>query len=95
VTSPSAEHIFNDLAGILRHFNGREYSGPIGPQTLFFGDLGMVSIDAIVLAETLEQFYGRKFAFQQFLAGVGRQGVRDIALGELVEFLHQQFSAPT
>jgi acyl carrier protein len=90
MTSRTPEQILDDLTGILRNFNGREYSGEIGAKTLFFGDLGLVSIDAIVLAETLEQFYGRKLPFNQFLASVGQQGVRDIEIRELVHFLHQQ-----
>jgi acyl carrier protein len=87
------EQILNDLTRILRNFNGREYSGPLGPQTLFFSDLGMVSIDAIVLAETLEKHYGRKFPFQQFLAAVGQHGVRDIEVGELAAFLHRHLES--
>jgi len=90
MNTQTPEQILDDLTGILRHFNGREYSGDIGPKTLFFGDLGLVSIDAIVLAETLEQFYGRKLPFNEFLATVGRQGARDIEVGELVHFLQQQ-----
>jgi acyl carrier protein len=86
----TANQILDDLAGILRNFNGREYSDDIGPKTLFFGDLGLVSIDAIVLAETLEQLYGRKLPFNEFLTSVGQQGVRDIEVGELVHFLQQQ-----
>jgi acyl carrier protein len=86
------EQILADLAAMVRDFNGREYSGEVGPHTLFFGDLGMVSIDAVVLAETVERFYGRKIAFGQFLAGVSREGVRDIELGELAAFLHDQLS---
>ena len=83
------QRILDDLAGIARNFNGKEYSGDIGPETLFFADLGMVSIDAVILAETLEQHYGRPLPFQQFLADLGRRGARDVSIGELVEFLHR------
>ncbi len=86
------EQILGDLRTLLRDFNGREYSGDIGPRTLFFGDLGMVSIDAVLLAETLEQHYQRAFPFSQFLAEVGSQGIRDIELGELAAFLHQEMN---
>ena len=55
--------------------------------TLFFGDLGMVSIDAVMLAETLEQRYGRKFPSPEFLAELGRRGAQDLEVGELVQFL--------
>lgn len=88
------DQVLQDLAGILRNFNGREYSGPLGAETLFFGELGMGSIDAVVLAETLESFYGRKFPFQQFLAAVGRDGVCDIAVGQMAAFLHRHLTAP-
>jgi acyl carrier protein len=83
------EQIMNDVAGILRNFNGREYFDPIGPQTRFFGDLGLASIDAVVLGETLEEHYGRKLPFHLFLADLGRRAERDMPLGELVAFLHR------
>jgi acyl carrier protein len=86
--STTAE-IFADLADILRDWDGREYSGDLTPGTLFFGDLGMASIDAIVLAETLERHYDRKLPFNAFLADLGRRGARDLSVGELVEFLHR------
>lgn len=89
------EQIQSDVAGILRNFNGREYSGPIGPQTCFFGDLGLASIDAVVLGETLEEHYGRKIPFHLFMADLGRRAVRDIRLGELIDFLHQHLNATT
>jgi len=89
------EQILNEVADILRNFNGREYSGDIGPETLFFGDLGLASIDAVVLGETLEEHYGRKLPFHLFMADLGRRKVRDIPLGELVAFLHQHLNAST
>ncbi len=89
MSAPEYEQVLAHLAELLRNFNGREYSGDIGPQTLFFADLGMMSIDAVVLAETLEQQYGRRFPFPRFLAGLSAQGAEDMAVGELAEFLWQ------
>ncbi len=83
------EDILADLAGILRNFHGREYSGDIGPQTRFFADLGLASIDAVVLGETLEEHYARSLPFHEFMADLGRRKVRDIELGELAGFLHR------
>jgi acyl carrier protein len=91
MSAPTPEKILDDLAGILRQFNGREYSGPIRSETLFFADLGMASIDAVVLAETLEHHYGRKFPFQLFLSELGREGARDLQLGRLAAFLHRHW----
>jgi acyl carrier protein len=88
----SREQILDDLAGILRNFHGREYSGAIGPQTLFFGDLGLASIDAVVLGETIEEHYGRKLPFHEFMAELGRRSARDIELGELAGFLQRHLN---
>jgi acyl carrier protein len=93
MTSPTRERILHDLCALLRDFNGKEYSGNIGSQTMLFADLGLVSIDAVILAETLEQFYKRQFSFTQFLAEIGREGIRDIELGRLVAFLDDQMTA--
>lgn len=90
--TPSQDAILEDLRGILSDFNGKEYSGEIGPKTLFFADLGLVSIDAVILAETLETTYGRRFDFGEFLTGLRERGVRDIEIGELVAFLRDQMA---
>jgi acyl carrier protein len=87
------EQIMADLAGMLSNFHGHEYSGAIGPRTLFFGNLGLASIDAVVLGETIEEHYGRKIPFNEFMADLGRRSVRDIELGELVNFLHRHLSS--
>jgi acyl carrier protein len=90
MTSRTPEKILQDLRTLFREFNGKEYSGEIGPNTLFFGDLGMASIDAVVLAETLERLYNRSFPFGQFVSEVSQEGIRDFELGELAAFLHRQ-----
>jgi acyl carrier protein len=86
------DQILRDVANILRNFHGREYSEEIDANTKFFGDLGLASIDAVVLGETLEEHYGRKLPFHLFMADLGRRAVRDIPLGELVNFLHQHLN---
>jgi acyl carrier protein len=81
--------ILDDLATILRNFQGREYSGPIGHDTRFFGDLGLASIDAVVLGETLENHYGKPLPFAQLMADLGTRTDRDLTIGELAAFLHR------
>lgn len=77
----------SDLAALLADFHGRQYSGPIGPETRFFADLGLASIDAVVLGETLEQHYDCKLPFASLLADLGRRAERDLTMGELATFL--------
>jgi acyl carrier protein len=79
----------NDLAAMLRDFHGREYSGAIGRDTWFFADLGLASIDAVVLGEGLEAHYGCKLPFGELLAELGKRSTRDLRLGELVDFLER------
>jgi acyl carrier protein len=87
----TSEQTIADLTGVLRRtFPDREYSGPIGVDTRLFGDLGLASIEVVLLAERLEQFYGRRLAFGPFLAGLRDRGADDLELGEVVDFLRQQ-----
>lgn len=79
--------ILADLANILANFEGREYSGVIDENTLFFGELGLASIDAIVLAEKLDELYGRKLPFQSFLSQLKNENPEDLPIGRLVDFL--------
>ncbi|MFL5327683.1 MAG: phosphopantetheine-binding protein [Gemmataceae bacterium] len=78
-----------ELANLIaRTFPEREYSGPIGPQTELFGEMGFASIDAVVLGEAIEQHIGRKVPFAALLADVRDRGATDLELGELAQFLN-------
>ena len=81
-----------DLAAILADFGGREYSDPIGPETRFFADLGLASIDAVVLGETLQDHYGRPLPFADLLAELGARVDRDLSVGELARFLRRHLA---
>jgi acyl carrier protein len=86
------DQILADLKEILAGFNGRDYSGTIGPETRFFADLGLASIDAVVLGETLEAHYGTRLPFGELMADLGRRTERDMRLGEMAEFLHRHLA---
>ena len=89
----SAERILAELAEIVRTtFPDRDFPAPVGPKTLAFADLGLASIDLVVLAEKLEEFYGRRLEFGRFLKELRDRGAQDLELGELVAFLHHQVS---
>jgi acyl carrier protein len=90
MSAPAPERIYSDLAEVMAAtFPDRDISVEIGPATRVFGDLGMASIDLIVLGERLEQFYGRRLPFGPFLADLRNRGVDDVELGEVVAFLRQ------
>jgi acyl carrier protein len=90
--SLSESEILADVARILSDFQGREYSGPIDRDTRFFADLGLASIDAVVLGETLQEHYGRPLPFGELMADLGRRSDRDLPIGELADFLLRNLS---
>jgi acyl carrier protein len=90
MTRQSPERIYRDLGEVMTQaFPDRDIAITIDPGTRVFGDLGLASIDLIVLGERLEQFYGRRLPFGPFLADLRNRGVDDLELGELVAFLIQ------
>ncbi|WP_435016254.1 acyl carrier protein [Tundrisphaera sp. TA3] len=86
---PDESAIMAELARILGDFEGREYSGTIDRNTRFFADLGLASIDAVVLAETLQDRYGKPLPFGDLMADLGQRADRDLRIGELADFLHK------
>ena len=62
---------------------------PIEPETRFFADLGLASIDAVVLGEAIQHHFGRPVPFDRLLAELGRRDQRDLAISELVAFLQR------
>ena len=85
----SPDETLRELASLLRDFEGREYSGEITRETLFFDDLGMTSIDAVILAEKLEAHFGRPFPFPDFVNRMRERESFDIAVGDLADFLSE------
>ena len=83
----SEPEILATLARMLADFGGREYSGPIDRETLFFADLGLASIDAVVLGEELQAHYGQPIPFDQMMAELGSREDRDLRIGELSAFM--------
>jgi acyl carrier protein len=91
MSSRSPELITRDLAEVMnRAFPDRDLPADVGPETRIFADLGLASIDVVVLGERLEQFYGRRLPFGPFLAGLRAKGADDLSIGDLIAFLLQQ-----
>ena len=77
----------DDLAGDW------EYDGPITPQTYFLAEMGLESLDIVVLGTMLQQDYGR-LPYPEFLEAIGERPVeeRDLTVLELAAFVceHRQ-----
>jgi acyl carrier protein len=65
-----------------------EYDGEIGPETAFIADLGLESLDIVVLGTMIQERYGR-LPFPEFLDEIGQRPVeeRDLTVAELVVFV--------
>jgi acyl carrier protein len=87
ISVPSRTEILDDIIAILCQQTGVSFAGSINEETRFFADLGLASIDAVVLTEALQKHYQRTLPFHELIAEVGRRTERDLTIGELVEFL--------
>lgn len=72
----------DDLAGDW------EYDGPITPHTYFLAEMGLESLDIVVLGTMIQARYGR-LPFAEWLAEIGERPVaeRDVNVAALVSFI--------
>ncbi|MHB1555980.1 MAG: acyl carrier protein [Isosphaeraceae bacterium] len=92
VPAPARAEILRDVRAILAEQMGVAPSTAIDEETQFFADLGLASIDAVVLGEALQQHYGRPLPFGELMAEIGRRTDRDLTIGELVGFLQEHLT---
>ncbi|HET8979434.1 MAG TPA: acyl carrier protein [Solirubrobacteraceae bacterium] len=86
--------VLESILALLEELKGDwEYDGEIGPGTRFIADLGLESLEIVVLATMIQQEYGR-LPFPAFFDEIGRRPVedRDVTVAELVTFVceHRQ-----
>jgi acyl carrier protein len=87
ISVPSRAELLENIVAILSDQTGVQFSGAIDENTRMFADLGLASIDAVVLSETLQKRFDRTLPFNLLMAEVGRKSERDLSIGELIEFL--------
>lgn len=70
-----------------------EYGGEIAPDTRFIADLGLESLEIVVLSTMIQQRYGR-LPFPAYFDEIGRRPIedRDVTVADLVGFvcMHRQ-----
>ncbi|HKI19672.1 MAG TPA: phosphopantetheine-binding protein [Isosphaeraceae bacterium] len=87
MTVLSRAEILRDAVAILEQQLGVLSPSSINEETRFFADLGLASIDAVVLSEAIQKYYDRPLPFNDLMAEIGRRTDRDLSIGELVSFL--------
>lgn len=70
-----------------------DYSREVGPQSLLFTELGMESLDVVVLATAIQEHYRFQMPFAELLADVGQRANHDLSISELVDFVDQHLNA--
>ena len=69
-----------------------EYVGEITPETYFFADMGFESLDIVVLATSIQEQYGQVLPFPEFFAEIGQREIRDVSVGEWVDFVYEHLN---
>jgi acyl carrier protein len=93
IPMPSRSDILQEIAEILERDLGVQYAHAINEETRFFADLGLASIDAVVLSERLREHYRQPLPFDILMAEIGRRTDRDLSIGELIAFLASNLRA--
>jgi acyl carrier protein len=65
-----------------------EYTGDITPETRLFSDMGLSSLDIVVLGTAIQERYNQTFPFLKFYEEVGQRETPDIPIGDWVDFIY-------
>jgi acyl carrier protein len=68
-----------------------DYSRPVGPSSRLFTELGLESLDAVVLGTIIQEHFQKPLPFAELLADIGREQ-RDLSIDELVDFVDQHLN---
>jgi acyl carrier protein len=64
-----------------------DYSRPISGETLLFSELGLESLDVVVLGTSIQEHFHFQMPLAELLADVGQREQRDLSIAELVKFV--------
>lgn len=90
------EAVLADISTMLARLLEDEYGlddVEIGMTTTFNRDLELESIDLVTLAGLLEERYGKRVNFAEFLAGMEFDEIIELTVGRLVEYVVQSLKA--
>ena len=88
------QQVLADLTKMLDELtNDWEYGEEITVDTRLYYDLKFGSIDAVALGSAIEEHYKKHMPYVEFIMGLGRERVKALTVGELVEFIHKILSS--
>ena len=90
---PDHDTIFKDILATLEKVGEDwEYSDEITLDTHIIEDLGLESIDVVVLGEFLEERYNQEFPFTEYFTELAQQDIADIRISDLVNFIYEHYN---
>jgi acyl carrier protein len=83
------ESVLEDVRTILAEVIGEDYVAEIdiGPETLFYADLEIESIEFVALGERLQDRYGDRIDFPAWIATMEVDDIIDMSVGRLVDHI--------
>lgn len=84
------DQILADVIGLLNTVvQDWEYEGAVTERTRMFADLALESLDLVILGSKIQERFGQTFPFTELFAELGQRGVRDLSIGEWVDFIER------
>lgn len=77
------DYLVNTLAELSKDW---DYSQEVGPNSLLFSELGLESLDAVVLGTAIQEHYQKQMPFAELLAEIGEKQ-KDLSIAEMVDFV--------
>jgi len=76
------DYVLQTVQGLCQDW---DYEDPVGPDSLLFTELGLESLDAVVLGTAIQEHYQVQMPFAELLAEIGEKQ-RDLSISELADF---------
>ncbi len=91
---PSRDQVLADVLTILRSLaDDWEYSGDLNENTRLLADMGLESLDIVVLGANVQAQYKQVLPFSEFFAEVGQRDLPDITIGQWADFIYAHLGA--
>ena len=94
-TTRTREQILAEVLELLNSVvQDWEFEGSIGAGTRLFADLAFESLDLVILGAKVQEHFGQPLPFPQLFAEIGQREVRDLTIGEWVDFIDRHINQP-
>lgn len=82
------DYVLETVQGLCQDW---DYEDAVGPKSLLFTQLGLESLDAVVLCTAIQEHYQVQMPFAELLAEIGEKQ-RDLSIDGLADFVHRHLN---